>query len=295
MAQMNHFSLARHLRLGRGNRRAIQRKSFSLIKVLFRTLAVQASVIVCLYLAIFSAPTAAYATEPIPPGPPPPPPPNADFEFEQQNQTPPSFVQFTDRSTPGDPADPILFRVWTFGDNKGSFEKDPLHKYEKPGDFTASLTVFTWSAASDSTSRQIHVDPWPAATLPAPNGKYPIKNEKTSTTPTFRVDNVADKGVTEVTVSDKQPTSLVGATLNDSSSCVLDITSSVHLTSLPVPHLVLDEGTTYYWAARFFDNNGNVSEWSDVYSFTTLTTTDDQNGNGIPDSQENYRVDLDGD
>ena len=62
-------------------------------------------------------------------------------------------------------------------------------------------------------------------------------------------------------------------------SFVLDVTSTSHLTSLVVPESVLDEGTTYYWRVMFCDNNNDESEWSDPYSFTTLTTSDDTDSN----------------
>jgi hypothetical protein len=83
--------------------------------------------------------------------------------------------------------------------------------------------------------------------------------------------------------------------VSDFSSILLDTTSISELTWLSVPQFVLSEGFTYFWRARFYDNHTNVSAWSDVYSFTTLTTSNDQNGNGIPDDQENAAVDLDDD
>ncbi len=82
---------------------------------------------------------------------------------------------------------------------------------------------------------------------------------------------------------------------NDFSSNALVTISASSLTSLTVPKFVLAEGTTCYWRVRFYDNHLRASDWSDVYSFTTLVTTNDQNSNGIPDDQENHVVDLDGD
>jgi hypothetical protein len=81
----------------------------------------------------------------------------------------------------------------------------------------------------------------------------------------------------------------------DFSATVLQRTSDRHLTSLPLPQFILREGTTYYWRARFYDNHFNISEWSDPYSFTTMTTMNDVNANGIPDDRENDTVDLDSD
>jgi len=74
--------------------------------------------------------------------------------------------------------------------------------------------------------------------------------------------------------------------------CVLDVTSPVSLTSLKVPNLILEEDTAYIWQVRFINNRDAESDWSDVGAFTTDIADDDQNGNGIPDSQEGA-ADLD--
>jgi hypothetical protein len=73
---------------------------------------------------------------------------------------------------------------------------------------------------------------------------------------------------------------------DEDDACVLDIQSTAALTILAVPKLVLDEGTPYFWRARFVDSNGTASGWSDYGYFSTQTTGRDQNANGIPDSQE---------
>ncbi len=84
------------------------------------------------------------------------------------------------------------------------------------------------------------------------------------------------------------------STESNFSTRILDITSDTHLTSLTVPDSVLEESTTYYWRVRFYDNHDAVSEWSDAYSFTTITTSNDTDFNGIPDEQEvDEMVDLD--
>jgi len=83
----------------------------------------------------------------------------------------------------------------------------------------------------------------------------------------------------------------------DFSALVLDVTCTGHLTSLTVPTSLLEEGTAYYWRVMFFDNLESASEWSDPYSFTTLTTSNDTDpANGVPDDQEvDGTVDLDDD
>jgi hypothetical protein len=77
---------------------------------------------------------------------------------------------------------------------------------------------------------------------------------------------------------------------------VLDIKTDSALTSLTVSRLILEEDTAYLWRARFYDNHGAPSEWSDFSSFTTLATGEDADGNGILDHQEvDLSTDLDGD
>ena len=77
---------------------------------------------------------------------------------------------------------------------------------------------------------------------------------------------------------------------------VLDVVSTGYLTQLPVPRLILDPDTAYYWRARFYDSQGAVSAWSPNAAFTTLTAAGDNDANGILDSQEvDDTVDLDGD
>jgi len=76
---------------------------------------------------------------------------------------------------------------------------------------------------------------------------------------------------------------------------VLSQTSYIYFTAFSVPELTLQENTTYYWRVRFYDNHSNVSDWSNTFTFTTLTSQNDQNINGIPDIYENDTVDLDDD
>jgi hypothetical protein len=70
------------------------------------------------------------------------------------------------------------------------------------------------------------------------------------------------------------------------SSVVLEIESSEHLTKLPVPHAVLDRGSTYSVSVQFVDAHSEPSEWSDPVVFTTITNTVDLDDDGIPDGQE---------
>ena len=78
--------------------------------------------------------------------------------------------------------------------------------------------------------------------------------------------------------------------------CVFDVTSATAVTSLVVPRLILEEDTEYYWRARYYDNHGVPSEWSQSEFFATEYLGDDSDGNGVPDDQEvGTAVDLDRD
>jgi hypothetical protein len=78
--------------------------------------------------------------------------------------------------------------------------------------------------------------------------------------------------------------------------CIFDITSEYSLTSLEMPALILDTNADYIWQARYYDNHGTPSAWSDTGSFSTASDPDDTDGNGIPDEQEvETPSDLDGD
>jgi len=78
--------------------------------------------------------------------------------------------------------------------------------------------------------------------------------------------------------------------------CVFDVTSSLSLTSLTVPRLVLDPDTEYTWRVQFIDNHGNSSKWSEPGIFTTDINPADRDGDGIPDHQQiDASVDLDQD
>jgi hypothetical protein len=78
--------------------------------------------------------------------------------------------------------------------------------------------------------------------------------------------------------------------------CIFDITSEYSLTSLEMPALILGANADYIWQARYYDNHGTPSAWSDTGSFSTASDPDDTDGNGIPDEQEvETPSDLDGD
>ena len=67
---------------------------------------------------------------------------------------------------------------------------------------------------------------------------------------------------------------------------VLDVTSDYMLIALTVPKMVLEEDSRYSWRARFYDNHGALSPWSQSAEFDTDLQASDNNGNGIIDEQE---------
>jgi YVTN family beta-propeller protein len=80
------------------------------------------------------------------------------------------------------------------------------------------------------------------------------------------------------------------------SSLALSAKSDSYLTSFTVPEFILSVNAIYYWRVRFYNNHGAASEWSDAFSFTTMTSDEsDSDEDGIPDDQEvvDWAVDLD--
>jgi len=71
----------------------------------------------------------------------------------------------------------------------------------------------------------------------------------------------------------------------DFSDPAMNIHTNLHLTTLPLPALLLEPETVYFWRVRFTDSQGKSSAWSDSRQFST-TTGSDADGNGIPDDRE---------
>lgn len=125
----------------------------------------------------------------------------------------------------------------------------------------------------------------PALLFPQ-NGSFDL-----SVTPILQVNLFSDPDPGDV----HQKTEWQISTSISFNSLVLYESGDKHLTSLPVPDLSLEENTIYYWRARFYDSGNNVSAWSNTYSFTTLSTQNDQDNDGVPDTLQNESVDLNND
>ena len=84
----------------------------------------------------------------------------------------------------------------------------------------------------------------------------------------------------------------------DFTQIIFDRTSSIYLTDLTLPDLILDPDTTYYLRTQFIDARNGVSGWSETRVFNTsdYSSNGDSNANGVLDAQEpGEGTDLDGD
>ena len=115
----------------------------------------------------------------------------------------------------------------------------------------------------------------------------PLENELVALTPELTTDEFYDPDLDDTHVESRWK--ILRA---EDDFCVLDVTSTSSLTALKVPKLILEEDVEYKWKVRFKNNRNAESDWSAVGVFTTDIADHDQNGNGIPDSQE-VAADLD--
>jgi len=119
----------------------------------------------------------------------------------------------------------------------------------------------------------------------------PPENAIVSLTPELTTEEFYDPDIDDLHVESRWQIFRAG-----DNSCVLDVASSSSLVSLKVPNLILEEDTDYIWKVKFINNHKTKSEWSDVGTFTTDLTSNDLNGNGIPDDKEvAVNLDLDND
>ncbi|MDH3852055.1 MAG: PKD domain-containing protein, partial [Deltaproteobacteria bacterium] len=172
---------------------------------------------------------------------------------------------------------------WNFGDGATTTGVSRSHTYGSAGNYTATLTVTDDDGATDSSSRLIQVTDPPASNLP-PNQPViasPYQGEmETDLLLSVETESFSDPDGDAHSMSQWQ------VVKQSDSSVVLEIESGEHLTKLPVPHAVLDRGSTYSVSVQFVDAHSEPSEWSDPVVFTTITNTVDLDDDGIPDGQE---------
>ena len=82
--------------------------------------------------------------------------PQAGFSFIPSNPSILDAVQFTDSST--DPDGDIVSWEWNFDDGTTSPEPNPIHRYEREGTFTVTLTVTDNDGLTDETSQTIAIE-----------------------------------------------------------------------------------------------------------------------------------------
>jgi sugar lactone lactonase YvrE len=82
----------------------------------------------------------------------------------------------------------------------------------------------------------------------------------------------------------------------DSAPVLLDLTTTRHLTALPVPAGLLEGGRTYFYRASVVDSRGEASPFSPPAEFSTTRADGDEDDDGIPDAaQPDGPTDIDGD
>lgn len=155
---------------------------------------------------------------------------------------------------------------------------------------TFQLTVTDHSGLSDSDTVVLTIVPFACVTMPdQPILLSPANGaEGVSLTPTLQASEYNDPGTcsthwkTRWQISEQKDFS--GLTYNAN-------TIYKNLTSLKVTRKVLKPGTTYYWRVRYWGDHGLKSDWSEIFSFTTVSDCgydgcQDHNKNGVPDDQE---------
>jgi PKD repeat protein len=207
--------------------------------------------------------------------------PTASFTASPTSGDAPLTVSF-DGSGSSDPDGTIVSYGWDFGDGGGS-GVSASHTYTSAGTYTVSLTVTDDDGATDSSSNLIQVTDPQASNLPPnqPVISSPYQDElETDLLLSVKTESFSDPDGDAHSMSQWQ------VVKQSDSSVVLEIESSEHLTKLPVPHAVLDRGSTYSVSVQFVDAHSEPSEWSDPVVFTTITNTVDLDDDGIPDGQE---------
>ncbi len=115
-------------------------------------------------------------------------------------------------------------------------------------------------------------------------------------TPTLQTDVFSDPDGDGHAQTEWQISSMAGD-FSDS-VLVLSVRSDTALTSLTIPDHLLSVNRTYHWRSKFQDDRDAASEWSDTFSFTTITSDEsDLDSDGVPDDHQVYDpvLDLDDD
>ena len=172
--------------------------------------------------------------------------------------------------------------AWNFGDGSTGNGKIASHAYAAEGTYVVTLTVRGCNTTATLEKTVVVVSPSPnrpdAPVLTAPtDGMVNVILQAILKSGAFHSPAGAGHGrsVWQIALDP------------DFAEMVFSLISSEHLTSLTLPEFILNPGTSYYWRVRYLDGNGLASDWSEVFTFVTLgTNEEDLNGNGVPDAQE---------
>ena len=179
--------------------------------------------------------------------------------------------------------------AWKFSDGTTAAGKTVTHTYNTVGTYTATLTVTvsktgcpTLTATSDKTVEveELSVNRPDAPVLAEPkNGAVNVILQAILKAGAFKSPaNAAHKQTVWQIAEDSGFGKMVFSLLGTGD----DLTSFEDM-----PEFILNPGATYYWRVRYIDENGLFSDWSEVFSFTTVgVDEEDLNGNGVPDNQE---------
>ena len=143
---------------------------------------------------------------------------------------------------------------------------------------------YTYNGATETATKGVSIIDVPASNLPPntpaitypSNGQYGVEVTMDITTESFSDPDNDTHSISQWQISEQ----------TDFGTLVVDSISNTYLTSLPVPHMVLNTNQKYYVRVRFYDTYSAVSDWSSTVEFTTSSSSDDLNSNGIPDANE---------
>ncbi|HEC65063.1 MAG TPA: PKD domain-containing protein [bacterium] len=200
-------------------------------------------------------------------------PPVADFSGTPTSGYVPLTVQFTDLST----NTPTSW-LWDFGDGETSILQNPLHIYNTPGTFTVTLTA-TNAGGSDDEVKTDYItvlsgDPASPTDLrlsqcPQEFNPIEIKQGKPRFSAIYNDPNTGDiannyqiqvntnSSFTGTEVWNSGKTSMDN--LDEGERCPEILYQGIKLT---------EDGTTYYWRIKFWDDEDNEGDWSVPGMFT---------------------------
>ena len=231
-------------------------------------------------------------------------PPEAEFSTDRTSGTVPLTVRFTDRFTDRSDDDPEEWE-WKFGDGGSSTDRNPVHTYRSPGNYTVSLTVSN-RFGSDTVAKTdlIRAEPSkpPAAGFSAApvSGGAPLTvqfTDKSANNPVTWLWEFGD-GTTSAAQNPKHTytavgTYSVGLTVGNAAGSG-SITKSAYITvvELPIASFSADvRSGTAPFTVRFTDTSaGKIDAWS--WRFGDGGTSSDRNPEHTYTAAGTYTVSL---